>query len=237
LSASKQSNISFVLPDESTRVQYFLTSIENCLDQKLISRIESVKSDDGLGGKNNDFDLCVQYLLPACPVYHWKMKEGVGSDPTNDGGNKRKNASVSDVNIKNGKGKTGVDFHWYKWKDFQALNKEQKDELCAWQRSAEGKKSLKSNFKQNDNPRKRPYEGCVNQNSVKFKKALAAAVKSNLEKEERDNEKQSKLASHIASALSELPQPPSAVGATAGLKARNAAVNAHVASILKSSNV
>ena len=90
LSANKQSNTSFVLPDESIRVQYFLSSIENCMDQKLISRIESVKSDDGSGGKNNDFDLCVQYLLSACPVYHRKMKEGVGDDPTNDGGNKRK---------------------------------------------------------------------------------------------------------------------------------------------------
>ena len=75
------------------------------------------------------------------------------------------------------------------------------------------------------------------QNSVKFKKALAAAVKSNLEKGERENKKQSKLVSQIASAISELPQPPSAVGATAGTKARNAVVNAHVASILKSSNV
>ena len=142
LSASKQSNISFVLPDESTRVQYFLTSIENCLNQKLISRIESVKSDDGPGGKNNDFDLCVQYLLPACPVYHRKMKEGIGGDPTEEesGNNKRKNASVSDVNIKNGKGKTGVHFRWYKIKVYNALSEEQKDELCAWQRSVEGKK-------------------------------------------------------------------------------------------------
>ena len=203
------------------------------MDQKLISRIEYVKSDDGPGGKNNDFDLCVQYLLPACPVYHQRMKEG--NSTNNDGGNKKRNASVSDVNIKNGKGRTEVDFHWYKLNDFQALSKEQKDELCTWQRSAEGEKAIESNFKQNHNPRKRPYESCVNQNSVKFKKALAAAVmKSNLEKEERDNEKQSKLASHIASALSELPHPPSAVGATAGTKA---VVNAHVASILKSFNV
>ena len=91
LSASKQSNASFVLPDEPTRVQYFLSSIETCTDQKLISRIESVQSDDVPGGKNNDFDLCVQYLLPACPVYNRKMKEGIGGDPTEEGsGNERK---------------------------------------------------------------------------------------------------------------------------------------------------
>ena len=61
------------------------------MDQKLISRIESVKSDDIPGGKNTDFDLCVQYLLPVCPVYHRKMKEGIGGDPTkDDGGSKRK---------------------------------------------------------------------------------------------------------------------------------------------------
>ena len=121
--------------------------------------------------------------------------------------------------------------------DYQALNKEQKDELCTWQRSAEGKKAIESNFKQNHNPRKRPYEGRVNQNSWKFKRALAAAVKSNLKKSERDTKNQSKLASQIAAALAELPPPPSAVGITAGTKSRNAAVNAQVASILKSSNV
>ena len=140
LSANKQSNTSFVLPDESTRVRYFLSSIETCTNQKLISRIESVKSDDVPGGKNNDFDLCVQYLLSGCPFYHRKMKEGIGGGPTKEeSGNKRKNASVSDVNIKNGKGKTGVHFHWYKIKDFLTLSEEQKDELCAWKRSAEGK--------------------------------------------------------------------------------------------------
>ena len=77
----------------------------------------------------------------------------------------------------------------------------------------------------------------MNQNSVKFKKALAAAVKSNLEKGERDNEKQSKLASQIAAALAELPPPPSAVGVTAGRQSRNTALDAKVASILKSYNV
>ena len=80
------------------------------------------------------------------------------------------------MNIKNGKGKTGVHFRWYKIKVYNALSEEQKDELCAWQRSAEGKRLLKSNNKQNDNSCKRPYEGRVNQNSGKFKKALAAAV-------------------------------------------------------------
>ena len=72
---------------------------------------------------------------------------------------------------------------------------------------------------------------------MKFKKAVEAAVKSNLEKDERSNERQSKLTTKIASTLSELPPPPSAVGTTAGRQSRNAAVNAQVASILKSFNV
>ena len=77
----------------------------------------------------------------------------------------------------------------------------------------------------------------MNQSSGKFKKAVATAVKSNLEKGERENEKQSKLVSQIASAISELLPPPSAVGTPAGRQSMNAAVNAHVASILKSSNI
>ena len=231
LSASKQSNISFVLPDESTRVRYFLASIETCLDQKLISRIESVKSDDVPGGKNNDFDLCVQYLLPACPVYHRRQKEGKEGDPTENGGTKRKTASVSDVgkgvtdvDIKKGRGKSGVDFRWHSKEDFHALPKAQKDELCAWRRTPEGKRSMKAG--------KGKKNGTTG--SKKFKKALAAAIKSHKEKSELYDEKQMKFATEIAAAFSELPSPPNASGATRG---RDPALDAKVFSVLKSNNV
>ena len=233
LSASKQSNVSFVLPDESTRVRYFLSSIEMCLDQKLISRIESVKSDDVPGGKNNDFDLCVQYLLPACPVYHRRQEEGKKGDPTESNGNKRKNASVSDVgkgatevNIKKGRGKLGVDFLWYVLEDFQALPKAQKDELCAWRRTPEGRRLIKAGRKNNGTT-----------GSKKFKKALAAAIKSNKEKSELDDKKQLKFATEIAAALSELPLPPNASGVT---RSRSPALDAKVLSalsVLKSNKV
>jgi hypothetical protein len=232
LSASKQGNTSFVLTDEPTRVRYFLTSIEDCLDQKLISRIESVKSDDGPNGKNNEFDLCVQYLLPACPVYNRQKSDGYTN---NDGANNKKNVSVSEVTIQKGKGKTGVDLRWHKYNEYNKLNREQKDELGIWQRSAEGKKA-KDKYKGG----KRSYtnDGNINPNGKKFRGAVAAgvaaAVKRIGDKEERSKQQCTALATELASVLSVPQPPPPAIGS---LAVRTNNVNAQVASILKSSGV
>ena len=85
--------------------------------------------------------------------------------------------------------------------------------------------------------RKRHNSNKLDTRSPQFKRAVAAAVKSNIEKNEMDEEKQSKLASEIAAALSELPLAPNASGVT---RSRNPALDAKVSSalsILKSSKV
>ena len=122
------------------------------------------------------------------------------------------------MNIKKGRGKLGVDFRWYALDDFHALPKAQKDELCAWRRTPEGRRSMKAGRKKSMNTR-----------STKFKKALAAAIKSNKEKSELDDEKQLKFATEIAAALSQLPLPPIASGVT---RSRDPALDAKVLSAL-----
>ena len=82
--------------------------------------------------------------------------------------------------------------------------------------------------------RKRHNSNGLNTRTAKFKKAVAAAVKSNIKKSEMDEEKQSKLASEIATALSELPLAPNASGVT---RSRNPALDATVSSIIKSYDV
>ena len=81
---SKQGKSNFVLMNETTRFRHLITSIGDCKDQKLVSRIESVLSDDGSYGKNNNFDLCVQHLLPACQVHACRKK--TGNDTHGEGG-------------------------------------------------------------------------------------------------------------------------------------------------------
>ena len=235
LSASKQGSTSFTLPDESTRVRYFLTSIDECLDQKMISRIESVKSDEKtVGNKNHDFDLCVQYLLPACPVYARQRADGISStDDTN--GTKKKTASVSDVNIQRGKGKTGVDLRWHSFKEYKSLSKQQKDELSAWQRSPEGKKATDT-YKANKKRSNSNHEG--NQMSKKkFKKAVLAAAESVRKKEEKSNQKRLEMASQLASVISQSSSTPAHSVGSVAVRKSDAEVNAQVASILSTHNV
>ena len=50
------------------RVCYFLESARECKDQTFVARVEQVCADDDADGMNNQFDKCVQHLLPACTV-------------------------------------------------------------------------------------------------------------------------------------------------------------------------
>ena len=74
--ASRQGKVTLALPYKTTQVRQFITSMEDCKDQKLISRIENVLSDDVTTGKNNNFDACVQHILPACPVHARRKNHG-----------------------------------------------------------------------------------------------------------------------------------------------------------------
>ena len=102
--ASLQGKVKFAFPDETTRVCRFVKSTEDCKDQKLISRIENVLSDDLPTGKNNNFNAFVQHLLPACLV-HARRKNHENRNE-NEG---NKNFFVSSVRLKQGKRSTGVD--------------------------------------------------------------------------------------------------------------------------------
>ena len=94
--------------------------------------MEIVWSNDEM---KNDFNQMAQYLQEADPVFLWSIKQGGGGSNT-----KSKNATALQLNLKQGVGKTGVEFQWYPWDDYQALSKEQRDELSTWMKSTnEGK--------------------------------------------------------------------------------------------------
>ena len=83
-------------------------------------------------------------------------------------------ANVSSVTFA-GRGNTGVDLRWHTRKEFKALTSGQKDDLCEWQSSSEGKKELKSQHKNNSKKRKGDVPEGDNEKGgwkKKFKKAM-----------------------------------------------------------------
>jgi hypothetical protein len=122
----------YQLADPQTRVRWLLESIE-CKDVNVLTRIAGIDSDDSIGGKKSDFEAAVAYLTPSCPVAS-KKKRGHDEISTD--------ASISSIQIKNGKGKTGADLRYHKHKEFHTLSQQQKDELSAWQETAAGKAAL-----------------------------------------------------------------------------------------------
>jgi len=127
--AASNVGYNYQVADERTRVRWLLESIE-CKDVNVLTRIAGVDSDDSTGGKKSDFESAVAYLTPACPVAS-KKKRGHDDISTD--------VSVSSIQIKNGKGKTGVDLRYHKHKEFHTLSQPQKDELSAWRETSVGK--------------------------------------------------------------------------------------------------
>lgn len=81
----------------------------------------------------NSFNQTAQYLSEACSVFLWSIKE-VGA-----GTKTGKNATASQLNLKQGVGKPGVEF--CPKDEYHNLLKKQKDELGGWMKNTdEGKK-------------------------------------------------------------------------------------------------
>lgn len=131
--ANEQPGINVTIPNDQSKIQYLLQSIK-CDDVGLKSRMEIVQSSQAM---NNSFDQTAQYLSETYPVFLCSIKQGGGRS----GSNKSKNATTSQLNLKQGVGKTGVEFQWYPRDDYQNLSKEQKDELGNWMKNTnKGKK-------------------------------------------------------------------------------------------------
>ena len=116
-----------------------LKSIE-CDDVGLKSRMEIVRSSKAMKNNSNQ---TAQYLQEADPVFRRSIQQG-GS---NNSGKSTKNATALQLNLKQGVGTTGVEFRWYPQDDYQALSKEQRDELGTWMKTTDEGKKCSSNHR------------------------------------------------------------------------------------------
>ena len=199
--ANEQPGVSVTIPNDQTKVRYLLKSIE-CDDVGLKSRMEIVRSSKAM---KNNFDQTAQYLQEADPVFRRSIQQG-GS---NNSGKSTKNATASQLNLKQGVGSTGVEFCWYPREEYQALSKEQKDELGTWMKNTdEGKKCSSDHRKEWKKGKKGAAKYGKKRNiskaefaGVKKTKQYKADLKKVLAKSMKDEDEGSDKASDIASIL------------------------------------
>ena len=118
-------HVTFQVPNEHTRVGYLIDNIENT-DADLKAAVALIRNDTT---KRSSFEQAVTTVVAVDPyVKHASEKKS------------QRNFTISGLSSKStGRGsKTGVDLRWHKTVEFQALSKDEKDELREWQQSKDG---------------------------------------------------------------------------------------------------
>ena len=128
-------HVDFQLPNELTRVTFLLDAIE-CNDAPLQAAMALVRNDTGPGGKMNNFEATASFLMPHDPVARTRKgngsKRGIADISSVATGNPSKNKQ-----LRSGIGKTGVEFRFYKTKEYNRLTPEQKEELREYRNELE----------------------------------------------------------------------------------------------------
>ena len=121
----------YVSPEERRKVERALDAIKS-KDPTLLAAIANIRQDDNPDGMMNNFEKAVAYLIPACPV--------APNRKTN-----KSMAHIANVELKTGRGKSGVEFRFYTDKEYRRLSEEQKLELRKY-RASQAKVSRKTKF-------------------------------------------------------------------------------------------
>ena len=151
-------NVQIEIPNQRSRVGYLIENIE-VADPDVKAAIAAIKLDDSPTGLRNDFERAVALLLPTDPVA--KKQKG-----------KRSQAEISSANLKEGRGKTGVELRYYTPAEYRNLTDEQRKEL----RSIRSTKSKTGGKGGSDSSK--------GGSSSKFRVALVEQVKKELREEE-----------------------------------------------------
>lgn len=119
--------IDYQVPSESQRVKRLFASIK-CSDSRIDSvRVQVLSDPTGLG---NDFERCADLLLlarPSNPSNPQPLNPHRISALNSENKKKRDSSKLAT------RGKSGVEFTYYKKDDYERLNRAQKHELWEWQ--------------------------------------------------------------------------------------------------------
>jgi hypothetical protein len=167
LSQCKEYIPTFQLPLENTRVNYFLDAIETS-DSELLASIALVRADKGPAGKMNNFEDATAHVIPADPVSKRKTnrKRPVAEIANVEADGNEKGSPFTKK--KAAKGKTGVEFRYYKSKEYEKLSDAQIKELDQWRKA--NKKGKHADSKQTNQFDERQISSIV---AKEFKACLA----------------------------------------------------------------
>ena len=123
-------HVPYQLPNERTRVTHLLNGIKSS-DAELLSALAVTKSDDGPGGRMEQFEDTAAYLIRFDPVTAKRSKSGANG----------RQQQISGVEIKNGTGKTGVALRYHSKHEYRSLTDEQKKELKSFRENKKKRKT------------------------------------------------------------------------------------------------
>ena len=134
------------VPNERARVTYLIDSLKT-VDPTVLAAIAAIRQDEA--DKRVHFENAFSYLVPVCPIAAKAAKKtGKVSFGAEISAATGKTAGGLGGGIpKPGKGSSGVDLRYHRHREFHALSKEQKDELCKWNNANGGKKTPKGGKK------------------------------------------------------------------------------------------
>jgi hypothetical protein len=128
------------VPNDPARVTYLIDLLKT-VDPTVLIAIAAVHQDEA--DKRFNFENTFAYSVPVCPVTAKTAKKTgkVAFNASVSGTSGKTQGGLGGGNANPGKGSTGVALRYHCHKEFHALNKEQKDELCKWTKANGGKKA------------------------------------------------------------------------------------------------
>ena len=154
-------HIQCAVPGPEQKVEYLIDSIA-CTDSTLQAAIGLIRANTN--NMREDFEAAASSLIEVDP--YRRTSRGSG-----------RNADVSSINFKAGRGSSGVDLRWHPREEHLKLPQEKKDEIRNWLNTLEGIKQKRKNFKTDDRRRGKLQKRKANNSGgndwkSKFRKAI-----------------------------------------------------------------
>ena len=183
-------NVPYQLPNERTRVTHLLDAIRTS-DPQLQAALANIRADDSDEGKMNDFEAMAAYILPHDPVASKRSSS------------KRALHEISAMDLGETKGKSGVEYRYYKPSEYSSLSDDQKEELRVFRRTKGSANKNKGG--KGDKDKKKPK--ITKYDKTEIVSQVIAALETKVAKHEADNKKdeedQQKVKEWLVSALGE----------------------------------
>ena len=186
-------NVDFQLPNERSRVTKLLDAISNA-DPALQAALAHVRATEEM---MTDFEATAAYILPADPVAN---KRG-----------KSRQRPVHEISGVSGdlvqRGKSGVEYRYYKPDEYATLNGDQRSELRDYRMSSKGSNKGKGKGKRkndnDENKSKKLKSKQINTIAGQVVAALEAKVVEEDAVKQKDDEKKDEFKQWLVSAISE----------------------------------